>query len=114
MVMLEAANLFGGLRSMKQLRREGFYCDSFAIHPISVSISERKQNSSYMRYNTGVRHRLCASYTSAIILKISHGYAVEPDGIDPFVNLAHDVAENIIIQAYLPGRWIVDLLPFRE
>ncbi|KAH8113547.1 cytochrome P450 [Phellopilus nigrolimitatus] len=46
----------------------------------------------------------------AIILKISHGYTIEPREQDPLVNLA-DEALAQFSSAVQPGAWLVDVLP---
>ena len=55
---------------------------------------------------------LFASRTAgAIALKLSHGYSVEPTGTDPLVHLVESAAKEFYI-ATVPGRWLVDSLPF--
>lgn len=49
----------------------------------------------------------------ATILKISHGYTIEPRKPDPLVNLADKSLEEFSIAA-TPGRWLVDVLPACE
>ena len=53
------------------------------------------------------------STAGAIILKISHGYTIEPLGPDPLVDLAEEGIAQISMAAQ-PGAFIVDILPFRE
>lgn len=48
-----------------------------------------------------------------IILNIAYGYTIEPHKPDPLVDLAHDALAPFSIAAQ-PGRWMVDILPFRE
>lgn len=48
----------------------------------------------------------------AIILKISHGYTIEPEGTDYFVDLANNVLHEFLLAA-TPGLWMVDIMPFR-
>lgn len=47
----------------------------------------------------------------AVILKIAYGYAVEPHGRDPLVDLVNDSMEKFSI-AGMPGMWLVDTIPF--
>ncbi|KAL5522856.1 hypothetical protein ACEPAG_8874 [Sanghuangporus baumii] len=47
----------------------------------------------------------------AIILKISHGYAINHRERDPLVDLAEEVLE-IFSRTAVAGTWIVDMLPF--
>ncbi|THG94402.1 hypothetical protein EW145_g8146, partial [Phellinidium pouzarii] len=47
----------------------------------------------------------------AIILKISHGYTVEPREADPLVDLADEVLVQFSI-AVIPGKWLIDVMPF--
>ena len=49
----------------------------------------------------------------AIILKISHGYTIEPRNADPLVNIADEALLQFSL-AVQPGAWLVDVLPFRE
>ena len=49
----------------------------------------------------------------AIILKISHGYAIEPRKADPLIDLA-DEALAQFSAAVTPGRWMVDIIPSSE
>lgn len=46
----------------------------------------------------------------AIILMISHGYAIEPRGTDPLIGLADEALAQFSVAA-TPGRWMVDVLP---
>lgn len=48
----------------------------------------------------------------AIILNISYGYNVEPEEADPLVDLADEALAQFSTAAQ-PGRWMVDILPFR-
>lgn len=47
----------------------------------------------------------------AIILKLSHGYTIEPEGPDPLVDLADEVLLEFALSTQ-PGLWMVDVLPF--
>ncbi|KAJ9656519.1 hypothetical protein H2198_004868 [Neophaeococcomyces mojaviensis] len=47
----------------------------------------------------------------AIILKIAYGYTIEPHSTDPLISLADSALEQFS-QATVPGRWLVDILPF--
>lgn len=49
----------------------------------------------------------------SVILKITYGYTAESHGRDPFVDLAGKTMENFA-DATVPGKWAVDVLPFRE
>ena len=49
----------------------------------------------------------------AIILKISHGYTIEPKGADPLVDLADEALVQFSLAA-APGAWLVDVLPIRR
>ncbi|KAL6787324.1 cytochrome P450 [Trichoderma sp. SZMC 28012] len=46
----------------------------------------------------------------AIILKMTYGYTIDPEGPDPMVELA-DRAMEQFAQAVIPGAWMVDTLP---
>lgn len=48
----------------------------------------------------------------AIILKISHGYTIEPAGPDPLVDLADEAVLQFSLSS-APGAWLVDVMPFR-
>ncbi|CAA9964040.1 CypX Cytochrome P450 [Pyrenophora teres f. maculata] len=47
----------------------------------------------------------------SVILKITYGYNTAPHGHDPFVDLAADTMVQFA-DATVPGRWMVDILPF--
>ncbi|KAJ4297910.1 hypothetical protein N0V90_005809 [Kalmusia sp. IMI 367209] len=47
----------------------------------------------------------------SVILKITYGYTTEPRGSDPFVDLAAKTMAQFA-DATVPGRWMVDILPF--
>lgn len=49
----------------------------------------------------------------AVILKISHGYTIEPHERDPLVDLVTEAMDQFG-QAAVPGAWLVDLIPLRE
>ena len=49
----------------------------------------------------------------SVILKITYGYNTEPRGEDPFVNLASKTMAEFA-DATVPGRYAVDLFPFRK
>ncbi|RFU81476.1 o-methylsterigmatocystin oxidoreductase [Trichoderma arundinaceum] len=51
-----------------------------------------------------------SSEASAIILKITYGYNIEPRGQDPLVKLIEDVMSNLG-QAFIPLAWLVDIIP---
>jgi hypothetical protein len=47
----------------------------------------------------------------SVILKITYGYTAEAHGRDPLVDLAGRTM-GTFAEATLPGRWVVDILPF--
>lgn len=47
----------------------------------------------------------------SVILKITYGYTTTAHGPDPLVNLAAKTMEQFA-EAAVPGRWMVDILPF--
>lgn len=47
----------------------------------------------------------------SVILKITYGYTTEARGKDPFVDLAGKTMVQFA-EATVPGKWIVDILPF--
>lgn len=49
----------------------------------------------------------------AVILKVTYGYNVDPRGKDYLVDAAGKVMDEFS-DAATPGRWMVDILPFRE
>lgn len=49
----------------------------------------------------------------SVILKIIYDYKTEAHKRDPLVDLA-DETTNIFADASVPGKWIVDVLPFRK
>lgn len=51
--------------------------------------------------------------TGAIILKMSHGYTIEPEKPDPLVMLADDTLLEFSLSAQA-GAWLVDVLPFSK
>ncbi|KLO17020.1 cytochrome P450 [Schizopora paradoxa] len=51
--------------------------------------------------------------TGAIILKMSHGYTIEPEKPDPLVMLADDTLLEFSLSAQA-GAWLVDVLPFLQ
>ena len=50
--------------------------------------------------------------TGSVILKLSHGYTTTKTGQDPLVQLADDALSEFSVAAQ-PGKWMVDMLPFR-
>ncbi|KAJ3539528.1 hypothetical protein NM208_g5454 [Fusarium decemcellulare] len=48
---------------------------------------------------------------SAIILRITYGYSIEPHKADPLVDLIEGMMDNWS-RAVVPGTWLVDVLPF--
>ncbi|TDL20089.1 cytochrome P450 [Rickenella mellea] len=55
-------------------------------------------------------HSYIRKLAGAIILKISHGYTIDPTGNDPLVDLADDALLQFSLAA-TPGAWLVDLVP---
>ncbi|KAH8109869.1 cytochrome P450 monooxygenase, partial [Phellopilus nigrolimitatus] len=47
----------------------------------------------------------------AIILRLSHGYTIEPEGPDKLIDLADDVMTEFML-SLTPGLWMVDVAPF--
>ena len=54
-------------------------------------------------------HRL----PGAIILKMSYGYTISPDGPDPLVELAELVVNSLFSKSCETGKWLVDIVPIR-
>jgi hypothetical protein len=48
-----------------------------------------------------------------VILKITYGYTTEAHTRDPLVDLANEAMQNFA-DATVPGKWTVDVLPFRN
>lgn len=48
----------------------------------------------------------------AIILMLTYGYSVKPDGSDPLVKLIDTLLQRFSYSTQA-GAWLVDLLPFR-
>lgn len=48
-----------------------------------------------------------------MILKITYGYTTEAHTRDPLVDLANEAMQNFA-DATVPGKWTVDVLPFRK
>jgi hypothetical protein len=53
------------------------------------------------------------STIGAILLRMSHGYITQTDGKDPLVNLIETAAKDFY-EATKPGKWFVDIFPFRR
>lgn len=49
----------------------------------------------------------------AVILRITYGYTPNARGRDPLVDMAEQAMSDFSI-ASVPGKWTVDLLPFRQ
>ena len=49
----------------------------------------------------------------AIILKMSYGYTISPDGPDPLVELAELVVNSLFSKSCETGKWLVDIVPIR-
>ena len=54
-----------------------------------------------------------SSFPAAIVLKLAYGYNVEPYGFDYMVDLADRAVKTIFSEASEPGKWLVDVIPFR-
>lgn len=50
-------------------------------------------------------------FAGAVILRISHGYTIETEGIDPFVDLAEDALDRALFPAAQSGVSAVDIFP---
>lgn len=48
-----------------------------------------------------------------VILKVAYGYQTKAEGKDPLVELAGKTMVQFA-DATVPGRWLVDILPFCE
>lgn len=48
-----------------------------------------------------------------MILRITYGYRAEAHGRDPLVELAGKTMQTFA-EATVPGKWLVDILPFRK
>ena len=49
----------------------------------------------------------------AVVLKVVYGYTAEPRGKDYLVDLANSAMQHFSL-ATMPGRWVVDVVPFRK
>jgi hypothetical protein len=49
----------------------------------------------------------------AFILKVTYGYSILPEEIDPLVTLSESALEWFVYST-APGKWLVDSLPFSE
>lgn len=52
------------------------------------------------------------SFAGAVILRTSHGYTIETEGLDPFVDLAEEALDRSFLPAAQSGVWAVDIFPF--
>lgn len=82
--------------------------DGFRSAPQSVRtyiyiIFTRKSNHKQHSY---------VSFAGAVILRTSHGYTIETEGLDPFVDLAEEALDRSLLPAAQSGVWAVDLFPF--
>ena len=48
-----------------------------------------------------------------IILRVVYGYSIDTDKADPLVKMA-DTTVILIVRAFQPAGWLVDLIPMRE
>ena len=98
-------------KSMKKSwksRREGFFFDSSIARRSSEIIHERRYFPARL---WNLIHYDCHRLPGAIILKISHGYTINPYGPDPFVELADKAVGTVFAEAFQAGRWLVDVVP---
>ena len=63
-----------------------------------------------MYYQSYIQAYSFGRNAGAIILKISHGYTIEPKTADPLVELADEALIQFSLAAQ-PGAWLVDVLP---
>jgi len=62
--------------------------------------------------NNFVQH--LRAFSGAVILRVSHGYTIETEGTDPFVQLAEDALDRAVFPAAQAGVWAVDIFPFLQ
>jgi hypothetical protein len=55
----------------------------------------------------------CIREAGAFILKVTYGYSILPEEIDPLVTLSESALEWFVYST-APGKWLVDLLPFSK
>ena len=79
---------------------------------VMLSTSERQHLVLLEKNKYTTKFNLLYRTAGAIILKIAYGYTIEPAGSDPFVELANRALE-IFSESVIPGKWIVDIMPFR-
>lgn len=61
-----------------------------------------------------IKSNHCATREAgSVITKITYGYTAESHGKDPLVDLAGATMEDFA-EATMPGKWIVDVLPFSK
>ena len=70
--------------------------------------------SGIIRISTDVHSKITFFRSAvAVILRISHGYAIEPEGPDPLVDIAEKGIAQISMAAQ-PGAFVVDAIPIRK
>lgn len=75
-------------------------------------ISESKFSLPYIKHHIKSDHYMHRE-AGSVILKITYGYTAEAHGRDPFVDLAGATMKGFA-EATIPGKWIVDILPFSK
>ncbi|KAK5994753.1 Cytochrome P450 monooxygenase CLM2 [Cladobotryum mycophilum] len=55
-------------------------------------------------------HKHFRTEAGAIILKVAYGYSIEPEGVDPLVELIDNMMTNFSV-AFVPLAWVVDTIP---
>lgn len=65
-------------------------------------------------HNTARRSSLCVCrLAGSVILILTHGYAINPKGVDNLVHLADELMIEFAL-ATTPGLWMVDIIPARK
>lgn len=105
------------------------YTDSFKLHrkniakvagsTVSLAVFDRVQEEEAVHFLLNVLSSPENLFShiekeaGAVILKITYGYTAKAHGKDKLVDLAlktmHDFADSTV-----PGKWLVDVMPFRE
>jgi len=105
------------------------YTDTWKIHRknitkiassnVSVSVFDRVQEVEAVHFLLNVLHSPDNLFdhirkeAGSVILKITYGYTTVSHGPDPFVDLATKTMVQFA-EATVPGKWMVDVLPFRK
>lgn len=63
-------------------------------------------------FDAGVLLLLSRSTAGAFLLRMSHGYILDPTGKDQLTDIIAKAAKEFYL-ATRPGAWIVDAIPFR-